>query len=90
MKFEWDADKAKLNLIKHGISFEECLEVFDDSFALDLFDKEHSDFEKRFNIIGSTNNGVLFVVYTVLENEIIRIISARHSTSVEKDEYYEK
>ena len=45
--FEWDSDKAASNLLKHGVSFEEAANVFEDVFALTVEDSAHSDVEIR-------------------------------------------
>jgi uncharacterized protein len=42
MKFEWDKQKAKSNLSKHGISFEEAQTIFDDPLYVDFYDPDHS------------------------------------------------
>ena len=52
MKFEWDEEKNKINIEKHGISFEEASTVFDDINAVYDYDKSHSAHEDRFIIIG--------------------------------------
>ena len=52
-KFEWDADKAKLNIRKHGVSFEEAMTVFGDTLAFVFDDDSHSREENRELIIGS-------------------------------------
>ncbi len=89
MNFEWDINKAELNIKLHGVSFDEAKEVFFDDFALDVYDDSHSDFtEIRFNILGLTITGVLLVVYTMKENEIYRIISARKATKTEENSYW--
>ena len=90
MKFDWDPKKAEANLKKHGVSFEDGIEVFGDPLVLDRFDETHSETEIRFNSIGMTHNGILFVVFAVYYNEIIWIISARRATVPEKRRYYEK
>ncbi len=90
MKFDWDPEKAETNLIKHGVSFEEGIEVFGDPMVLDRFDDGHSDTEIRFNSIGMTPNGILFVVFAIYDDEIIWIISVRSATGSEKREYHEK
>ena len=87
MRFEWDAQKASDNLIKHGVSFEEAAEVFSDRNALEGYDAEHSTTEARFFIIGLSTRRLLFVVYTEIEGEVIRIISARKAGKVERDSY---
>ena len=60
MKFEWDRNKAEINIKTHRISFEEASEVFFDEFALDIYDEAHSEYtEDRFLILGLTSKGVL-------------------------------
>ena len=54
MLYEWDNVKAKLNLAKHGVSFEEALSVFNDEFALLISDEEHSRDEERFLLLGKS------------------------------------
>lgn len=89
MKFEWDINKAELNIKNHGVSFDEAEEVFFDDFALDVYDDAHSDFdEQRFQVLGLTVKDVLLVVYTVRYEEIYRIISARKATKSEEDSYW--
>ena len=89
MKFEWDINKAELNIKNHGVSFEESEEVFFDEFALDVYDDSHSDFEEpRFQVLGLTIKGVLLVVYTVRYKETYRIISARKATNSEENSYW--
>lgn len=48
MEFEWDAEKARKNLSKHGVSFTEAATVFGDPLAITFFDPDHSDGEDRF------------------------------------------
>ncbi len=87
-KFEWDFQKAEINLKKHGISFEEAMSCFFDSYAKVFYDKSHSIYEERYVLIGfSKNNRLLFVSYTE-RNESIRIISSRKATHTER-QYYE-
>jgi uncharacterized DUF497 family protein len=50
--FEWDENKARLNWIKHGVSFDEATTVFDDSLARSFDDELHSTDERREIIIG--------------------------------------
>jgi uncharacterized DUF497 family protein len=89
MKFEWDINKAALNIKNHGVSFEEAQEVFFDDFALDVYDDSHSNFtEHRFQILGLAVKGVLLVVYTVRSEETYRIISARKASKSEEKEYW--
>jgi uncharacterized protein len=77
MEFEWDQNKADVNLSKHGVSFDETITVFDDPLYLDFFDPDHSHDEYRYIIMGRpSDNRILFVSYTE-HDESVRIISAR-------------
>ena len=88
MQFEWDADKAALNLKKHGVRFETAAKVFFDEYRIELYDAEHSMDEDRYNTIGMVDN-ILFVVYTERKN-LIRLISARPANSKERSLYYDR
>lgn len=90
MIFEWDSDKAKINLQRHGISFEEAQLAFEDENLIDALDETHSEDELRFNLIGLTAKGLLFVVYTERGDEVIRIISARKATKFEEEIYVQE
>ena len=87
--FEWDEDKAKKNLQKHRVSFEEAQTVFFDDDAVQFWDENHSQREDRFLMLGmSSRLRILLVVHCFRENDaIIRIISARKATQKEKQEY---
>lgn len=84
-QFEWDAEKAKNNLKKHGISFEMATNVFYDESRIEIYDAAHSAEEDRYITIGMVNK-VLFVVYT-MRRENIRLISARTATARERRLY---
>jgi uncharacterized DUF497 family protein len=87
--FIWDDNKNKINLERHGISFETAILVFKDPNLVKMFDREHSDVEDRWNIIGIVENVVLFVVETEITDNLIRIISARKANTQEKEIYNE-
>ena len=91
IEFNLDTKKAKSNLIKHKISFEEAKTVFDDDNARLIYDPEHSADEDRFILLGlSYKLKVLTVVHCYKDcEENIRIISARKSTKNEKKQYKE-
>ncbi|MBM2813434.1 MAG: hypothetical protein HW421_196 [Ignavibacteria bacterium] len=90
LNFEWDEDKAELNFIKHGITFDEAISVFDDELSLTINDTEHSIIEDRFIDIGLSNkNRYIVVVYTERQ-EKIRIISSRLATKMEIRNYEKK
>jgi len=88
-EFEWDDDKAVENYRKHGIRFEEAVEVFDDPlYKLELNSIVND--EERWQITGMSKTCVLLlVIHTIQENvtEIIRIISARPVTKEERRDY---
>jgi uncharacterized protein len=85
--FEWDEEKAKANLKKHGVSFGEATEVFDDPNALEDYDSEHSDEEERFFIIGMSSRRLLYVVYAERAGDEVHIISARKADKAERENY---
>ena len=91
IRFLWDENKNRVNITKHGISFEEAKTVFYDENARLITDPDHSLKEERFIILGlSCNLKLLVVVHTYNEtSEIIRIISARKANKNES-KYYEK
>jgi len=85
--FEWDPQKAKSNLEKHGVSFEEASTAFQGTLSLTIDDPLHSIDEERLILIGmSQKNRVLVVVHTERGNNI-RIISARKATKKERKRY---
>ncbi len=80
MEFEWNSEKAFINLRKHTISFQEAAIVFDDSLSVTFPNPDHSIAENRYVIIGMSRSGQLLVVsHTDRENRT-RIISARRVT----------
>lgn len=87
MNYQWDADKAAHNLLKHGISFADAVSAFLDDFAITI-DDEHPD-EERFVTIGSDAFGRILVVVYTFRGEVIRIISARKATKSEQKQYFE-
>jgi len=86
LQFEWDDEKAKINVKKHGIYFEDAARVFLDKNLIDDYDFEHSDEEDRIKIIGKVEK-VLVVIYTE-RVERFRIISARLANKKERNDYY--
>jgi hypothetical protein len=87
--FQYDPAKARRNLKKHSVSFDEALTVFYDPLAATLPDESHSGNESRFITIGlSARRRVLFVVHTE-EPKGIRLISARLATATERRHYEE-
>lgn len=87
INFEWDEEKARINIKKHGISFEIAAKVFLDENRIEIYDDAHSNIDgDRFITIGMADE-VLFVVYTERQTNI-RLISARLATAKERGVYY--
>lgn len=87
LEVQWDKNKAKANLRKHRVSFEEAETVFDDTLALTIDDESHSYDEKRFVTIGESKIGRLILVCHTIGEENVRIISARKPTRGERKDY---
>lgn len=88
-RFEWDPSKDAANQRKHSISFDEATELFTgDSNYLEIFDEEHSDEEERFIAIGPIRVGIVVVIYTERQDDVIRIVSARRATKQEASLLY--
>lgn len=87
--FEWDINKERKNRSKHdGIDFTEASSVFGDPFELTVPDPDHSEGEYRYISMGRSNQGrVLVVSYTEVDQNKIRIISARKAEAHEKRQY---
>lgn len=93
MLFEWDANKARTNREKHGVSFELAATIFSDPLHLSI--PEHTKGEGRWVTIGcAADLSTLVVVHTYIEHtdngEVIRIISARTATKKERKQYEER
>jgi uncharacterized DUF497 family protein len=89
LEFEWDPDKAKRNIKKHGVSFEEAMTVFADPLSLTIHDPDHSDEEDRYVILGESSRRRLLVVVFTDREDSIRIITASVATRQERKNYEE-
>ena len=89
LAFEWDEKKAKQNLKKHGVAFEEASTVFADPLALTIPDPLHSEEEDRFVTMGESRRRRLLVVAYTEREDRIRIITARAATRRERNDYEE-
>jgi len=94
LTFEWDANKARINLSKHKVSFEEAKTLFNDPLLITFPDEYHSDTEERYISIGCSARGrILLVVHTerreTEDSVVIRIISCRKATPAERKTYEE-
>lgn len=90
MLFEWDDEKEKKNIIKHGIDFSTAARVFEDVNRLEFFDDAHSEDEDRYITIGQINGVAVIIMLVYTERkQAIRIISARKATRQEEAKYYD-
>lgn len=89
MLFEWDDDKEKINIAKHGMDFSTAALVFGDPDRIEKYDALHSVDEDRYITIGQINGIAIVVMVVYTERDpAIRIISARTATKREKEAYY--
>ena len=87
--FEWDEKKAKQNLKKHKVSFEEASTIFNDPFSITIPDPDHSIQEEHYIDIGISEKGRILIVCYTERGTNIRIISCRKATPMERREYEE-
>ncbi len=91
MQYEWDENKNRINQKKHGVSFEEAVEVFCDPLHISKLDYRFNYFEERWITIGKTKKERILVVANLFFSnegeEIIRIISARKANRDERNIY---
>lgn len=88
MTFEWDPEKARRNLEKHGISFADAVEVLSDPCAVTIEDE--SSEEQRHISLGLDAIGRILVVVYTWRGDGVRIISARKATARERAQYEER
>lgn len=87
LTFEWDENKSKSNLKKHGVDFNEGKTVFNDPFAITIYDPDHSELEHRYIDIGAASNGQVLVVWYAERIDKIRIIGCRKANRFEREQY---
>ncbi len=90
IEFEWDPEKAKTNLRKHGIGFAEAATAFQDALSITIFDPDHSEGEDRYITLGKSKRGRAVIVAHTDRGNRTRIISARELTRAEREEYEEE
>ncbi|TAJ95175.1 MAG: BrnT family toxin [Gammaproteobacteria bacterium] len=89
MEFAWDTRKAVANFKKHKVSFEEAATALKDTLSITGIDPDHSIGKFRWLTFGVSDQGRLLAVAHTEEGELIRIISARTATKVERVLYEE-
>ena len=89
LEFEWDQEKARANLAKHQVAFEEAITVFADPLARIFDDEQHSADELRELIIGHSIERRMIVVCFMTRGTRIRLFTARKATRIERKDYEE-
>jgi uncharacterized protein len=87
VQFEWDSEKARANVVKHGVSFHEALTVFGDPLAVTISDPDHSYDEQRYLTTGFSARSRAIIVAHTERHGRVRIISAREVTARERKHY---
>lgn len=91
LEFAWDPEKARSNLERHGVSFEEAATTWLDPLAIERRDEDHSANEERWLRIGTSLRSALLVVWSTERGEerrpVIRIIGARRANRKERELY---
>ena len=88
--FEWDEKKARANVRKQKVTFEEAETVFDDPLSITIPDPDHSASERRLLILGQSDAGRIVVVSFTERARATRLISARLASRAERRKYEEQ
>lgn len=88
MRFEWDPEKARKNLLKHGVAFADATAVFSGP-VVQAPDVRRDYGENRWITVGAMGGAVVVVIVTTHRGEIVRLISARRASRKERANYYE-
>jgi uncharacterized DUF497 family protein len=88
MDYEWDDAKAVINMAKHGIDFLDTIGALTDPRRIEDVDDGLAYGEERMRTIGTARGNILFVVTTLRDENLCRIISARKATRHEQDRHY--
>jgi len=89
MNYEWDQAKNFSNIRKHKVSFEQSVIALEDPYRLCCYDETHSIYEDRYTVFGNAKKWVLLVSIVWIDEDNIRIISARRANTNEMEAYNE-
>ena len=89
LTFEWDEEKSKENLRKHGVSFNEAKTVFNDPFGMTIADPDHSLREDRYIDMGMSSRGRILTVWYTERGPNIRIVGSRKAAPSQRQQYEE-
>jgi uncharacterized DUF497 family protein len=90
IEFEWDPEKARKNIKKHRVAFEEAATVFQGIWTITSYDPDHSEDEDRLITVGFSSSGRPLIVAHTDRAERVRIINARELTRAELEAYEEE
>ena len=85
--FEWDAGNLEKNWVAHQVSPAECEQTFFNQPVIAAVDPNHSQSEPRYFLLGRTDAGRLLFVAFTLRQTLIRTISARDMSRMERKVY---
>jgi len=88
MRYSWNREKNRRNLIRHGIAFEDAARIFDGPTVEKMDDRFDYD-ESRVYAIGLVNGLEITVVFTDENDDERRIISAWRSEPHERRSYWQ-
>ncbi|MGN6319364.1 BrnT family toxin [Trinickia sp.] len=86
MEFEWDEQKNRINILKHGIDFNDAIDVFNHPVLVTL-DKRDDYGEERWIALGWMRATLAVVVYVERRGPVTRIVSARKAVKREAKRY---
>jgi hypothetical protein len=85
MDFEWDHEKNKANILKHGVGYIDAMLIFE-TFVLSAVDRRHDYGEQRVRSIGIVDDDCFVVVHTQ-RGSSVRLISAWKGGTDERELY---
>ena len=88
--FDWDEGNSEKKWIRHQVTRNESEQVFFNEPLMIADDTKHSQYEKRWYILGSTDAERLLFIAVTIRKDLIRIISARDMNKKEREVYYEQ
>lgn len=86
MSVEWDPEKARTNVRKHGIDFADAVGALEDPYALWRED-ERPYGEDRYLALGMDYEGRVLIVAFAFRSDNVRVISARRASRREQEQY---
>ena len=86
MKLEWDEEKNRKNIRKHGLDFADAWEIFEAPVLVNA-DKRFAYGDERWVGIGWLGKRVAVIVFTEIDDEAIRVISLRKAKKYEREQF---